>query len=232
MLPVSDYKRVRKAIVFNSSVVLKTSNYSAAHRDRCDRILSLYLYELGLVHLHNSIAYCVHELAGNARNALLKRIWFHEQGLDLGDRDTYSASVAEFRRAVSAEPQRYLKMLEAGPYDIRFIFAHSRDQIWITVENNTPLLPIEHERIEAKLAAARDFSSMADAYSAMIDFSEGAGLGLAMVLVMLRTLGLSAESLVVGGCSTDERVTRSAILIDRSEVGRVKNTKQEEWATR
>jgi hypothetical protein len=228
MLPVSEYARVRKAIVSGSSVALKTSNYSATHRDHVDRVLSLYLYELGLVHLHNNLAYCVHELAGNARNALLKRIWFSEHGLDLADRATYSASVAEFRRTMSADPQRYLAVLESSQYHIRFILAHNPDQIWITVENNTPLLTIERERIEAKLAAARDYQSMADAYGAMIDFSEGAGLGLAMVVIMLRTLGLSPDSLIVGGCSVDERVTRSAIIIDRSEVGRIRGTREEE----
>jgi hypothetical protein len=177
MLSVEDYTRVRNAITNGTTISLKTKSYTARHRDHVDRVLSLYLYELGLVHLHNNLAYCVHELAGNARNALLKRLWFQEQGLELLDRAVYTSSIPAFRAAVSAEPERYLHMLEDSHYRIRFSFSHDPEHIRIAVENNAPLLPIERERIDAKLDAARRYSSMADAYGALSDFSEGAGLG-------------------------------------------------------
>lgn len=220
MLSVADYARVRKAITTGSTVVLKTSSYTAPHREYIDRVLSLYLYELGLLHLHNNLAYCVHELAGNARNALLKRLWFNEQQLDISDRERYAANVAAFRRAVATDTPRYLRLLEESPYHIRFLFAQNVEQVWITIENNTPMLPIERERIETKMRQAQSYQTVADAYAALADFSEGAGLGLAMVLVILRTLGLPPEALVVGGCSVDERVTRSSIIIDRAEMRR------------
>ena len=220
MLSVRDYARVRTAITAGSTVALRTRSYTSSQRDRVDRVLSLYLYELGLVHLHNNLAYCVHELAGNARNALLKRIWFAEQHLDITDRGVYRDYVPVFRHDITRERDRYLGLLERSGYAIRFLFAHSAEQIWITVENNTPLLPIEHERIEEKLAAGRLYRSMADAYAALSDFSEGAGLGIAMVLVILRTLGLPPDSLILGGCSTAEGVTRSVITLERADVGR------------
>jgi len=224
MLSVRDYAQVRKAITTGSNVILKTSSYSAEHRDHVDQVLSLYLYELGLVHLHNSLAFCVHELAGNARNALMKRLWFSEQGFEITDRRCYAERVPDFRSAVAADPQKYLRILERSGYYIRFIFAHSPDQSWVVVENNTPLLPIERERIETKLTVAREFETMADAYAAITDFSEGAGLGIAMVLVMLRGLGLSADSLVLGDCSVNERVTRSTIILPRNQIRKVPST--------
>lgn len=221
MLSVRDYAQVRKAITTGSNVILKTSSYSALHRDHVDQVLSLYLYELGLVHLHNSLAFCVHELAGNARNALMKRIWFVDEGLDIRDRACYKQRVPDFRAAVASDPQKYLRRLERSDYHIRFMFAHSPDQSWIIVENNTPLLPIERERIERKMVVAREFETMADAYAAITDFSEGAGLGIAMVLVMLRGLGLTSDSLVLGDCSVNEQVTRSTIILPRNGARRV-----------
>lgn len=216
MLSVRDYARVRKAITSGSHVALKTSSYSAPHREHVDQVLSLYLYQLGLVHVHNNLAFCVHELAGNARNALLKRLWFAQKGLDLADHICYQENIAQFRADVSKNPAQYLQLLEKSEYHIRFLFAHSDQQSWVVVENNTPLLRIERERIKQKLAVAREFQTMADAYASLSDFSEGAGLGIAMVIVILRSLGLSPDALVMGDCSVDELVTRSTIMISRT----------------
>lgn len=224
MLSVRDYARVRAAITNGSHIALKTSSYSARHREHVDQVLSLYLYELGLVHLHNNLAFCVHELAGNARNALLKRLWFAQNALDLADPNCYREHIGRFRADVSQNPSYYLELLEKSSYHIRFLFAHDEQQSWVVVENNTPLLPIERERIEQKLSVAREFQTMADAYAALSDFSEGAGLGIAMVIVILRTLGLSPDSLVMGDCSVDETVTRSTIIIQRSGIRRTPTT--------
>lgn len=216
MLSVEDYTRVRNAITNGTTISLKTKSYTSRHRDHVDRVLSLYLYELGLVHLHNNLAYCVHELAGNARNALLKRLWFQEQGLELSDRSVYTSSIPAFRAAISAESDRYLRLLEDSPYRIRFLFSHDQAHIRIVVENNAPLLPIERERIDAKLEAARRYTSMADAYGALSDFSEGAGLGIAMVVVILKTLGLSDDVLVVDDGGKSANMTRSIITLRRA----------------
>lgn len=224
MLSTGDYDRVRTAILSATPIALKSSSYTSTHRDYIDRVLSLYLYELGLVHLHNNLAYCVHELAGNARNALLKRIYFIEHGLDIADRDQYARGMGSFRQDTIAEKNRYLAALERSDFYIRFLFRHDEDQVQIAIENNTPLLPIERERINEKLTNARRYKTMADAYAALADFSEGAGLGIAMVIVMLRTLGLPSDSLVIGGCCEEEGFTRSTIRINRSMVGRLQTT--------
>lgn len=221
MLSTSDYERVRTAILAATPIALKSSSYTSAHRDYIDRVLSLYLYELGLVHLHNNLAYCVHELAGNSRNALLKRIYFSEHGLDITDRDQYERGMRSFRQDTIAEKQRYLRALERSSYYIRFVFRHSEEEAQIAIENNTPLLPIERERIVEKLTNAKRYKTMADAYASLADFSEGAGLGIAMVVVMLRTLGLSPESLVIGNSGDEDGFTRATIKINRSTVGRL-----------
>jgi hypothetical protein len=220
MLSTADYERVRNAILSATPIALKSSSYTSAHRDYIDRVLSLYLYELGLVHLHNNLAYCVHELARNARNALLKRIYFSERDLDINDRSEYARGMRSFRHDTIAEKHRYLESLEDSSYYIRFVFRHDPETVSIAIENNTTLLPIEWERIAEKLENARRYRTMADAYAALADFSEGAGLGIAMVVVMLRTLGLPANSLSIGNGASEDETTRATISIKRSTVGR------------
>jgi hypothetical protein len=214
MLSTSEYDRIRKAIIGNRPIILRTSSYTAPHRDYVDRVLSLYLYELGLLHLHNNLAYCLHELAGNARNALLKRIYFAELGLDITDPAVYTEKMQRFRQDTTADIQRYLRLLEEGPYNIRFHFSHTNERVQIRVENNTALLPIEVERIRSKVAAARHYSSLADAYASLVDFTEGAGLGIAMVVVILKSLGLGPDALQIGSCGTAPR-SCSTINVNR-----------------
>lgn len=218
MLSVEDYARVRDAITNGTTVALKAASYASRHREHVDRVLSLYLYELGLVHLHNNLAYCVHELAGNARNAILKRLWFREQGLDITDRRIYSKYMNRFRGETSANPPHYLRLLEESEYRIRFLFAHDAERIRVIVEHNAPLLPIERERIAAKLEAARRYTSMADAYGDLSDFSEGAGLGIAMVVVILKTLGLTEDDLRIGDDASG--TTQSVITLRRTPARR------------
>lgn len=214
MLSTTEYDRIRAAITGNLPIVLRTSSYTSTHRDYVDRVLSLYLYELGLVHLHNNLAYCIHELAGNARNALLKRVYFAERQLDITDPEVYTEYMKRFRHDTTNDIQRFLRILEAGPYYIRFHFSHSEDRVQIRVENNTPLLPIEVERIRAKIAAAKHYNSLAEAYASLADFSEGAGLGIAMVVVILKTLGMAPDSLQIGS-RENRQGSCACLLIDR-----------------
>ena len=217
MLSVSEYARVRQAITRGTSIAIRTRSYSSRHRVYVDRVLSLYLYELGLIHLHNNLAYCIHELAGNARNALLKRLWFREQGIDIAERGSnYAEAVRRFRREVGERPQHFLELLESSGDWILFRFSATPRQVRISVENTGRLLPVEMERVREKLAAAERFQSVADAYGALSDFSEGAGLGIAMVVVILKRLGLPAQTLRIGNGAAHENVTRALLVLDRT----------------
>lgn len=216
MLSVNEYARVRQAITRGTAIAIRTRSYSARHRSYVDRVLSLYLYELGLIHLHNNLAYCIHELAGNARNALLKRLWFREQGIDIATRAAYPDAVRRFRHEVGERPGHFLRLLEESGDSILFRFSATPQTVQIAVENSGRMLPIEVERVRAKLTAAERYDSVADAYGALSDFSEGAGLGIAMVVVILKRLGLPARTLRVGNGDANEDLTRALLEIDRT----------------
>jgi hypothetical protein len=93
-------------------------------------------------------------------------------------------------------------MKATGMY-IRFQFLRDREKLTAVVRNNAPLLPAEKERIADKLREASQFHNMAEAYEHVHDFTEGAGLGLTMVVIMLRNMGLSSRTLQIYATETE-----------------------------
>lgn len=63
----------------------------------------------------------------------------------------------------------------------------------VCVRNNVVFTSAEQVRIHEKLAIAKSFSCLADAYTRTEDGAEGAGLGIVMMLFMLRNLGFDQD---------------------------------------
>ena len=183
----------------NSGKVLSITAHSYNHREReqVDMILGRYLEEGKMTDLHSLIAYCLHELAGNARKANIKRLYYQMRGLDMANDSDYQAGLEGFKQVATTDDAEWSeRMREAGMY-IRFQFLRDHEKITAVVRNNAPLLPVERSRIAEKLREATQYKNMAEAYEHVRDFTEGAGLGLTMVVIMLRNLGLSDRTLQI-----------------------------------
>jgi putative nucleotidyltransferase with HDIG domain len=70
-------------------------------------------------------------------------------------------------------------------------------------------------RVYDRMARARTYHSMDDAFSEILDDSEGAGLGIVIMVLMLRKIGLSEEAFEIH-CSNG--ITISTLTIPMSEV--------------
>ena len=64
----------------------------------------------------------------------------------------------------------------------------------IKVKNNFPLLPIEESRIRDKFQKATSFSSLIDFFMEYGDSTEGAGMGITMVGILLDQSGINKHS--------------------------------------
>lgn len=188
---------IHQALSGGKVLSITAHSYNQREREQVDRILLRYLGEGRMMDLHSLLAYCLHELAGNARKANIKRLYYQEMGLDMADDADYAAGLDGFKQVATTDDATWSqRMKEAGMY-IRFQFLKNRDRITVVVRNNAPLLPVERKRISAKLTEASRFQNMAEAYEHVHDFTEGAGLGLTMVVIMLRNMGLSTRTLQI-----------------------------------
>jgi hypothetical protein len=176
---------------------VKTVTYLPHERAHIDTILGAFLDAAGMRPLKNKLSYCIHELAGNAKKANTKRLFFREKSLEIDSEKDYAAGIGEFKREMVERVDFYLERLRTENLYVKFQFRKIKNGVRISVRNNTELTPVEEARIKDKQAIAERYSCLADAYSSTEDGAEGAGLGIVMMLFMLKNLGFGSDAFSV-----------------------------------
>ncbi len=131
------------------------------------------------------------ELTINACKANHKRVFFEEKGYDIFNPKDYAKGIVEYKASFSENMG-----LEYGPksksrgYYCLIRFEYDRNGITITVINNTPITKQEEKSLREKLAKAMQYDDLAEFYMDNADNTEGAGLGLALIIIMLKGEGL------------------------------------------
>lgn len=190
----SEVSSVEVAIEKRKVLTVTSYGYLAEERAYVDRVLNRYLGEVGMPRLMGNLGYCIHELAGNAHKANLKRIYFQDSGLDIFDPEEYELGMQAFKENVLDNPEVFSSRQREKGYYVKFHFYVSRNVLKIVIRNNAELVAQEKQRIRSKFSIAKSAYNLADAYGAAEDYSEGAGLGIVMLNIMLRNLGFHDRS--------------------------------------
>ncbi|ADN01142.1 HDOD domain-containing protein [Spirochaeta thermophila] len=217
---VVDNSKVLQAIRHNLPVTIKIHAMTPEIEERVEEILDLVLTDIGREKMRDALLYCLKELVANAQKANAKRAFFHERGLDIEDEEEYEEGMRVFHEVLSEDPRHYFELLkELGLYT-RITFQLKNDILYLIVANNSPLLKEEQIRIFDRVARARLFETLEEALSTAYDVTEGAGLGIVTLIMILKRLGLSEEAFdidVVG----EETVARLTIPMDRIHLSRL-----------
>ncbi len=184
---------VEQAVRERKMLTLTTHAYFADEREYVDDILNYFLEAAGRPGLRDQLTYCIHELANNAKKANTKRVYFEEKELDIHNESEYWIGMRHFREETTRNIEVYLERLRQSDLHIKVQFKLNGDSMMVAVRNNVRLARVEREKMEEKIARSHQYDNMADAYASIEDSSEGAGLGIVMMIIMLRNLGLSEE---------------------------------------
>jgi len=145
-----------------------------------------------------AIGILITELVQNALKSNFKRCFFRKEEIDFDDPDTYSAGLKAFKKEISRSTEKLADMAVKENLHVRVQITPCRENcINIKVINNCPLLPIEAQRISQKVHAAAHYSNIIDFMEEHQDETEGAGLGMLVVSLSLRELGLELDSFEV-----------------------------------
>jgi len=189
-----DSDTIDYAIESNKVLTVTSYSYLGVERDYIDNVLRKYLRQVGMHALMNNISYCIHEVAGNAHKANLKRLYFEMKDLDINDPREYELGMEQFKQEALQHPEKYTDSHKERGYYIKFHFQIDGPVFKTVVRNNVPLTFQERERIERKIEIARYASNLADVYTVSEDYTEGAGLGIVMLHVILKNLGFNGDS--------------------------------------
>ena len=147
------------------------------------------------------------ESINNAVKANAKRVYFDR--LQAGDQSgvTYAEKMVAFKDDVMSDVCAFSDDLRKEGRFVTLTFHKLEDHIKIIVTNNTAMLPEEEARIAARMAKISEYDEIFQAYDDCLDLTEGAGLGIVIVLFMLKQSGIDPKSFTI---RSDGKVTQTA----------------------
>jgi putative nucleotidyltransferase with HDIG domain len=214
---VVDETKVKKAV--QSGIPLTITTFTLPHEIEIyiDQVLTVFLKQADQEQLKDYIIYCVQELAVNAKKANTKRVYFTERGLDLSNPEDYKQGMITFKADTLNNIAHYLQMQKEKGLYIKLILQIKKNIINIEVRNNVAVTKTELIRIHDKLARSRQYDNLEDALSQVLDDSEGAGLGLVILVLMLKKIGLNEDCFDILG-TEKETIARIVIPLEQTRV--------------
>ena len=170
-------------------------------------ILEIFLEECHQNHLKEYLNFCLSELLTNAKKANTKRVYFQEKGLDINNPEDYEKGMENFKMDTLTNIDHYLELQKKAGLYIKLSLRILADKIYIEIRNNSKLTVFEKERIQQKLDSVQQYKEMDEVFTNVLDQSEGAGLGIIIIILMLQKVGLSKENYQVLS-EDDETATR------------------------
>lgn len=170
-------------------------------------ILIAFLEECHQEHLQEYLVFCLGELLTNAKKANTKRVYFKEKGLDIHDPEDYEKGMETFKEDTLTNIDHYLEMQKKEGLYIKLDLQLRGDKVKIEIRNKAKLTVFEEERIQDKLNRVQQFDNMEEVYNTVLDQTEGAGLGIIIMVLMLQKVGLAKENYQVESVG-GETITR------------------------
>ncbi len=210
-----DISQIQKAALRSIPLTFKLTSLPHESHALLDRILEIYLGELGQERILEPLSYCLKELIINAQKANTKRVYFEEKGLDIRQEGDYETGMQDFRRESVERLEHWLELLKDRNLSIVVSFHTTGGSLEISVRNGTELTEREQARIFDRVARARAYHSFVEALAAPIDPTEGAGLGILILLQFLKRIGVGEEAFSI---ETADGETVASLTIPTSKV--------------
>jgi len=189
-----DFEKVNEAIRMEVPLIMTTYTAPRKVERYIEQVVSIFLDHVKQSNLKDNVVYCIQELVVNAKKANTKRAYFLHKGLDLNDNTDYQKGMESFRDETLRNIDYYLELQRQQGLYIKLILQLKDKVITIEVRNNASITITELERIRSRIIKAKECDELEDAIVQVLDDSEGAGLGLVMLVIMLKKLGLGTNA--------------------------------------
>lgn len=186
---------IREAVAAEKVISVVTYYLSDYGENVLNLVAREILEKYGRMDLHDIVYTSAKELVINGTKANLKRAIFTQEGLDLDNPEEYSRGMEMFRENLSEENIKgFRRTFREMNFPVTATFYYKAEVLNIKVKNNFTLITQEQERIRTKFAQAQSFTSLLDFFMEHGDATEGAGLGLTMVGILLDETGIDRHA--------------------------------------
>ncbi len=206
---------IEKAIQNNKKIRMIAYSVSETIEERLQGILDYILKRYDCHALLSSIYTCVKELLINAVKANFKHIYF-EGYAPKNEADKiidYELSLKLFKLELSRENAAYFEEL-ARRSDIKsqIDISISNGTLYLEISNPVAMTDREYKNVQRKLDDARSCEDISEYFLKIEDDpeKEGAGLGLVLVSIMMKNIGIPEEFFSIK--SFDDHTTATLII--------------------
>ncbi len=148
-------------------------------------VLYQLLLSIGKEELHDQVSFCLRELLENAVRANHKRRTFRTAGLDIHNSDDYAKGIELLREEGVESPST---IDETDFVEVRI--ERNANIMILRVSNSSQMVETERQRVTQRLTASQLYESFDEVIDQVEDQSESAGMGLVMLGMILRRLGV------------------------------------------
>lgn len=210
-----DVAKIKMAIRAGIPLSITTFTLPKEMEDYMNSVLAAFLDELNQHHMIEYLTYCLNELMTNSKKANTKRVYFREKNLDINNDNDYALGMKDFKVHTLNNINYYLQQQKNAGLYVKLVLQTRNGKIKVEVRNNADLTLNEYKRMHDKLSRAQQYTSPDQAFSQILDESEGAGLGLIIMILMLEKIGLTEENFQIV-CENGETITRIILPLNET----------------
>ncbi|MBN2546451.1 MAG: HDOD domain-containing protein [Spirochaetes bacterium] len=174
---------------------------------------------IGRRYFFDDLSFIVKEMINNANKANFKSVFYSLNNLNIASNEDYKSNINKFKEEVEADITKFFDQLSRLGLYIEVFFVVENNHFIISVINNRPLTNIERERIKAKYFEADKFGYINENLLSCVDTSEGAGLGIILIILMLKKIGLDNNyfKFIEHGNYTESKVLIPLTILEKRE---------------
>jgi hypothetical protein len=162
---------------------------------------------------------CIKELLNNAAKANLKRILFMKGGQNIDNEEEYLKAMMKFKdQLIEKNYRTYLEELKKHNYWIVVKFYYNNNGLCIEVVNHARITKIEDKRLREKLKKAMNYEDIVQFYLEQGDEIEGAGMGIALIVILLKGMGLDPSLFRIGNTADNQTFARLELPLSKNFV--------------
>lgn len=210
-----DREKIRNSVKLQMPIEITTYTLSRNMEIYIYDILTAFLEECHQEHLIQNLKYCLGELLTNAKKANTKRVYFKEKGLNINNPEEYEKGMDQFKVDTLSNIDHYLELQKKAGLYIKVLLQMCGRTIKIQIKNKAVLTLDEEKKIRSKIQHAKRFNSIEEVYATALDPSEGAGLGIIIIILMLQKVGLGKDNYK---CYSTDKETITEIILPCNEV--------------
>jgi HD-like signal output (HDOD) protein len=182
--------------------------------------LFIFLNHIDRLELKETLYNVIREILSNSIKANLKRSYFFFKGKNINDADDYKMLMKNFDESIKVFNKKFPERMKKEKRYVMLRLFYDGHNINIDVKNNSAIIDEEMKEVEIRVKKAKDFISMSDLFDAHFNDKEGPGLGIGMLIYLLKNEGIDEDSFTIktDGESTYTQI-KIPLIIDREQSG-------------